>query len=378
MSSSKEASSVYDFTVKDIDSNDVSMERYKLGNISTFMQVSLILVGDECSSLLTWPQNAVIQSVTMNSYSSYTTVIRAKVSLINAAKVCTLQEPKCELEIKKFATETYKVTFDMYSKVDVNGKDAHPLWVYLKDRQGGTLGSFIKWNFTKFLIDRSGQPVKRFGPNEDPEAMEKDIVHLLGVPTSGELQHIQLAIMTANVSGRSVAGHLLFLTLASCAASFEMASPQDASSIYEFNAKDIDFNDVSMERYRGFVVIIVNQLYEEYRESGLRIAAFPCNQFGGQEPKPEAEIKKFATGKYNVTFDMYAKINVNGKDAHPLWVYLKAKQGGTLGSFIKWNFTKFLVDRAGQPVKRFGPKEAPETMRNDIIRLLGSSLNEAE
>uniref|UniRef100_A0A5S6QW89 Glutathione peroxidase n=1 Tax=Trichuris muris TaxID=70415 RepID=A0A5S6QW89_TRIMR len=150
-----------------------------------------------------------------------------------------------------------------------------------------------------------------------------------------------------------------------------MTSPEGASSIYGFNATDIDFNNVSMERYRGFVVVILQQLYEEYRECGLRIAAFPCNQFGGQEPKSEPEIKKFATETHNVTFDMYSKIKVNGKDAHPLWVYLKAKQGGILGSFIKWNFTKFLVDRTGQPVKRFGPKEAPETMRSDILRLLG-------
>ena len=120
-------------------------------------------------------------------------------------------------------------------------------------------------------------------------------------------------------------------------------------------------------------------MYEKYSEAaGLRILAFPCNQFGGQEPGTEAEIKEFATGKYNVTFDMFSKINVNGAETHPLWVYLKvltrllilyipitdlkplqAKQGGFLMDAIKWNFTKFVVNKEGQPVARFGPTDDP-------------------
>ena len=116
--------------------------------------------------------------------------------------------------------------------------------------------------------------------------------------------------------------------------------PKKAESIYVFSAKDIDGNEVSLEKYRGHVCIIVNvatnwaktdvnykqlvEMYEKYSEAaGLRILAFPCNQFGGQEPGTEAEIKEFATGKYNVTFDMFSKIDVNGGDTHPLWVYLK-------------------------------------------------------
>ena len=119
-------------------------------------------------------------------------------------------------------------------------------------------------------------------------------------------------------------------------------------------------------------------MYQRYSEAaGLRILGFPCNQFGGQEPGTEAEIKEFATGKYNVTFDMFSKINVNGGDTHPLWVYLKvrnylgwdsihnwwltfqAKQGGFLLDAIKWNFTKFVTDKDGQPVARFGPTDDP-------------------
>jgi len=159
-----------------------------------------------------------------------------------------------------------------------------------------------------------------------------------------------------------------------------------AGSIYEFTADDIDGNPVSLEKYKGYVCIIVNvaskwgftdknykqlqALYGELEEKGLRILAFPCNQFGSQEPGTNAEIKEFATGKYGVTFDMFAKIDVNKDSAHPLWKYLKHKQGGTLIDAIKWNFTKFLVDRQGQPVKRYAPNTEPNSMRADIDKYL--------
>ncbi|KAK3090770.1 hypothetical protein FSP39_014492 [Pinctada imbricata] len=103
----------------------------------------------------------------------------------------------------------------------------------------------------------------------------------------------------------------------------------------------------------------LQQLHAKYAESGLRILGFPCNQFGSQEPGTNEEIKKFATDTYSVQFDMFSKINVNGGSAHPLYSYLKKKQSGTLGDFIKWNFSKFLVDREGQPVKRYAPNTQP-------------------
>lgn len=156
-----------------------------------------------------------------------------------------------------------------------------------------------------------------------------------------------------------------------------------AGSIYEFSAKDIDGNEVSLDKYKGHVCLIVNvaskwgftdknytqlqELHTKYAESkGLRILAFPCNQFGSQEPWPEPEIKEFAVSKYNVQFDMFSKINVNGDGAHPLFKYLKKKQKGTLGDFIKWNFSKFLVDKNGQPVKRYSPKTEPNATLKDM------------
>uniref|UniRef100_A0AAZ1XKH7 phospholipid-hydroperoxide glutathione peroxidase n=1 Tax=Oreochromis aureus TaxID=47969 RepID=A0AAZ1XKH7_OREAU len=132
-----------------------------------------------------------------------------------------------------------------------------------------------------------------------------------------------------------------FFTSVQCA---QVGDWRSAKSIYEFSAKDIDGNEVSLEKYRGYVCIIVNVLAEmhaSYAEKGLRILGFPCNQFGGQEPGTEAEIKEFAKG-YNAEFDLFSKIEVNGDNAHPLWKWMKAqpKGKGTLGNNIKWNFTK--------------------------------------
>jgi len=158
-----------------------------------------------------------------------------------------------------------------------------------------------------------------------------------------------------------------------------------ASSVYDFDYIDIDGVTQSMSRYKGHVLIVVNvaskwgktavnykeltALHEKYGESaGLRILGFPCNQFGGQEPGTEAEIKKFAEG-YGVKWDLASKIDVNGDNAHPLWKYLKSKKGGTLGKFIKWNFTKFLIGADGQVVERYGPTTNPMEMEGDLNKL---------
>jgi glutathione peroxidase-family protein len=176
----------------------------------------------------------------------------------------------------------------------------------------------------------------------------------------------------------------------SCSSDGNMASNdawKTATSVYDFRAKDIDGNDVSLDKYKGNVVLIVNvackcgytdtaytqmqALYEKYGSDGLRIAAFPSNQFAGQEPWPEPEIKKFVTDKFHATFDLYSKINVNGDGTHPLWNYLKSKQHGTLGDWIKWNFSKFLIDRQGQPIKRYSPTDEPFNFEDDIVKALG-------
>jgi len=111
-------------------------------------------------------------------------------------------------------------------------------------------------------------------------------------------------------------------------------------------------------------------LYEKYHEQGFEIFAFPCNQFGNQEPGTEQEIKLFAKQKYGVTFPLFAKVEVNGANAHPLWVFLRKAQPGMLGDSIKWNFTKFLCDHNGIPVKRYATQTPPLSLEKDIAELL--------
>jgi glutathione peroxidase-family protein len=108
-------------------------------------------------------------------------------------------------------------------------------------------------------------------------------------------------------------------------------------------------------------------LYDQFADTkGLRVLAFPCNQFGNQEPWSNEEIKKYAVEKFGVKFDLFSKIEVNGDKAHPLFKYLKSQQGGLFGSFIKWSFTKFLIDKNGQPVARYAPNVEPFTIAKDF------------
>ncbi|HNN44986.1 MAG TPA: glutathione peroxidase [Azospira sp.] len=158
------------------------------------------------------------------------------------------------------------------------------------------------------------------------------------------------------------------------------------SGIHDFSATTLDGREQSLADYKGKVVLIVNtaskcgftpqyegleKLHEEYGPRGLVILGFPCNQFGAQEPGDAAEIANFCALTYNVSFPMFAKIDVNGDDAHPLYRYLKAEKPGLLGTEgIKWNFTKFLVGKDGEVVERYAPATKPEEMRKAIEALL--------
>lgn len=159
-----------------------------------------------------------------------------------------------------------------------------------------------------------------------------------------------------------------------------------SASVYDFSATSLDGASVDLSQYEGKVLLIVNvaskcgftpqydglqKLYEEYKDRGLVVLGFPCNQFGRQEPGNADEIKEFCSLTFNVDFPMFEKIDVNGNDAHPLYRFLKSEKPGILGSeAVKWNFTKFLVDRDGQVVKRFAPNDKPEDLKADIEALL--------
>ena len=156
-------------------------------------------------------------------------------------------------------------------------------------------------------------------------------------------------------------------------------------TFFDFKADTIDGEERSLSDYEGKVALVVNvasqcgltphyggleELYRSFKDRGLVVLGFPCNQFGGQEPGSENEIKTFCETRYGVTFPMFAKIDVNGSRAHPLFNHLKHEKSGLLGSSIKWNFTKFLVDRLGRVVGRYAPTATPEGIRREIEALL--------
>ena len=154
---------------------------------------------------------------------------------------------------------------------------------------------------------------------------------------------------------------------------------------YELNASSLQGKNVSMEEYKGKVVVVVNtaskcgftpqyegleKLYKDYKDKGLVILGFPCNQFGNQEPGSEKDIAEGCLLNYGVSFPMFSKVFVNGENTHPVFSYLKNELKGTLGNNVKWNFTKFVIDRNGIPVKRFAPITKPESMKDTIEQLL--------
>ena len=158
------------------------------------------------------------------------------------------------------------------------------------------------------------------------------------------------------------------------------------TTIYDFTAKTLQGKDVSLADYRGRPMLIVNtaskcgftpqyegleRLYKAHQDAGLVVLGFPCNQFGAQEPGSEEEIGAFCQANYGVTFPMFAKIEVNGAGAHPLYDFLKSEKAGILGTRnIKWNFTKFLIDRAGKVVGRFAPSTKPGDIENAVAKVL--------
>ncbi|MBS0487174.1 MAG: glutathione peroxidase [Proteobacteria bacterium] len=158
------------------------------------------------------------------------------------------------------------------------------------------------------------------------------------------------------------------------------------TSVYDFSAKTIDGDEQKLSAYKGKMMLVVNvaskcgftpqyagleALYEKFKDKGVVVLGFPCDQFGHQEPGDEAEIKNFCALTYDVKFPMFAKVEVNGANTHPLYKYLKSQAKGLLGSeSIKWNFTKFLVDADGKVVTRYAPTDTPEKIEKDIATAL--------
>ncbi|MBP1918015.1 glutathione peroxidase [Youngiibacter multivorans] len=157
-------------------------------------------------------------------------------------------------------------------------------------------------------------------------------------------------------------------------------------NVHDFSAIDIDGVNQDLSQYKGKVMLIVNtaskcgftpqyegleKLYTKHEDKGLVILGFPCNQFKSQEPGDEKDIKNFCEINYGVSFPMFAKVDVNGDDTHELFKYLKSETKGLLGESVKWNFTKFLVDKDGRVIRRYAPTVEPLSIENDILELLG-------
>jgi len=159
-------------------------------------------------------------------------------------------------------------------------------------------------------------------------------------------------------------------------------------TVYDFKARTIDGEEVSLSHYRGKVLLIVNvasrcgftpqyrgleELYERFGKSGFEVLGFPCNQFGKQEPGTDSDIRGFCDLQYGVRFPLFSKVDVNGSGAHPLYEFLKKSKPGFLGTKrIKWNFTKFLIDRNGKPLKRYSPQTTPDKIEKDLQTALGN------
>jgi glutathione peroxidase len=174
-------------------------------------------------------------------------------------------------------------------------------------------------------------------------------------------------------------------------AEIEEKMAETSSTVYEFSAETLEGRPATLAEFKGKVLLIVNTasecgftpqyrgletLYRTYKERGLEVLGFPCNQFGGQEPGTAAEIGVFCERNYGVSFPMFAKIEVNGDKAHPLYQFLKKEKPGLLGPLgggaIRWNFTKFLVDRSGKVVARYASTTKPESLTKDVEKLLGA------
>ena len=160
------------------------------------------------------------------------------------------------------------------------------------------------------------------------------------------------------------------------------------TNAYDFSAKTIDGSERPLSDFRGKALLVVNvaskcgftpqytgleALYRKFKDKGIEVLGFPCDQFGHQEPGDEAEIRNFCSTQYDITFPLFAKIDVNGADAHPLYRWLKGEKPGVFGTEgIKWNFTKFLVGRDGQVIKRYGPTDTPAGLKDDVVQALSA------
>ncbi|KAH1223367.1 putative phospholipid hydroperoxide glutathione peroxidase [Glycine max] len=327
MASQSNTKSVHDFTVKDARGNDVNLADYK-GKV-----LLLVNVASQCG--LTNSNYTELNQLYEKYKGKGLEILAFPCNQFGA------QEPGTNEEIVEFACTRFKAEFPIFDKVDVNGDNAAPLYKFLKSSKGGLFGDSIKWNFSKFLVDKDGNVVDRYAPTTSPLSIEHTM------------------------------------------------TTKDPKSVYDFVVKDAKGDDVDLSFYKGKVLLIVNvasqcgltnsnytelnQLYDKYKDQGLEILAFPCNQFGKQEPESNDKIVDFVCSRFKSEFPIFDKIEVNGDNSAPLYKFLKLGKWGIFGDDIQWNFSKFVVDKNGQVVGRYYPTTSPLSLERDIHQLLGIS-----
>ncbi|GER44561.1 glutathione peroxidase [Striga asiatica] len=341
--------SVHDFTVKDAKGNDVDLSIYKgkvllIVNVasqcclvfSANMALPILAAFDELSPKP--EKNNCILSIchsglTNSNYTELTKLYEKykDQGLEILAFPCNQfgsQEPGTNEQIQEFACTRFKAEYPIFDKIDVNGSNAAPLYKYLKSGKGGLFGDGIKWNFSKFLVDQEGRVVDRYAPTTSPLSIEKDIKKLLEKDVS----------IWMNVMGA-----------------------------FGYETKSVGLTNSNYTE--------LTKLYEKYKDQGLEILAFPCNQFGSQEPGTNEQIQEFACTRFKAEYPIFDKIEVNGSNAAPLYKYLKSGKGGLFWDGIKWNFSKFLVDQEGRVVDRYAPTTSPLSIEKDIKKLLEKGAN---
>uniref|UniRef100_A0A182NCZ1 Glutathione peroxidase n=1 Tax=Anopheles dirus TaxID=7168 RepID=A0A182NCZ1_9DIPT len=375
----KNAKSVYDFTVKDSQGADVSLEKYR-GKV-----LLVVNIASQCG--LTKGNYAELTELSQKYADKDFKILSFPCNQFGGQMpegdgeemVCHLRSAKAEvgdvfakidvngdgahplykyLKHKQGGTlgDSIKWNFAKFL-IKVNGDDAEPLYKYLKHKQGGILGDSIKWNFSKFLVNKDGQPVDRYAPTTSPKSIVKDIDKLLEA-SSGSFCTMQSA-------------------------------PEKAKSIFEFTAADLNANEVSLDRYQGTVCLIVNfstkdaafekvlglltplvRKYHTDTRKDLNVLFFPCFQFGAKE-SPEEIAQRFESSTGTVPIgEIFSEIEVNGSKAPGLYKYLKAKKPGNCGGFVNSNFTIFLTDRQGVPVERLNAGIHPYTLEDMVENLL--------
>eukprot|EP00798_Chlamydomonas_sp_ICE-L_P005651 gene5651-8981_t len=334
------------------------------------------------------------------------------------------QESKGEADIKSFCTDNYGVNFPMFSKLEVNGPNTHPVYQFLKknlpSQQGGGggegPGEELVWNFQKIFVNSAGWPEVRMYQDYTVGNVERQVMLMLGItPTTATptttttttqeaqapvLDPVQESIPTTTTTTQEAQAPVLEPVQAQAQTSLPQAQAQTvfstATSLYELTAVGIDGTVQDLSQFKGKVTLVVNvasecgytdsnykglvETYRKYKKHGLEILAFPCNQFGQQEPKSEAEIKSFCADTFGVDFPMFSKVEVNGPNTSPVYQFLKKNLpfnlGGGGGSGtgqkpeIKWNFEKFVVDQRGMPVLLLPSDFVAADLELEIYRLL--------